>query len=280
MGLGKLLLLLAFFVTPLEVYCQAPKLPWIVYYGDQTSPELFDRYNPIIFDGIHHPKLKPLLDKGKTILGYINLGEVEDRYPGFEEMKSLGVLIEENPNWPGSYTVDIRNPKWQDLMVKKIIPEIFAQGFTGLFFDQLDIALDLEEKDPQKYKGMKQAAIQIVQLIRKHYPTKDLMMNRAYEILPQVGGLINFELAEELYSEYNFDQGKYQILPKKNFEWQLGELNRARFQYPKLVIFSLDYFDPNDVDITRKIYAAEREAGMRPYVSTVKLDEISKEPDR
>lgn len=263
---------------PLLFLFNGPILPWVVYYGDQAPPDTFQSYNPIILDSAHHPALKSLLEDKKTVLGYLDLAEAEERLDWFAQIKEMGILINENPEFPGSWSIDIRNKLWSDFLLNKIIPDIFAEGFSGLFLDQVDVALALESQDPQKYKGMKEAAVNLIKAIRKKYPQKYLMLNRAYQILDQVGDEIDFELAETLYTSYNFKTKEYYVRPKEEFEWQLSQLNHARFLFPKLTVFSLDYWDPKDQEMYRKIYSIERAQGMRPYVSTPTLDKIYPEP--
>jgi len=273
----KILLVLSIYL-PALLFCDASPPPWVVYYGNKAAPEVFSSYNPIIFDNMSHPSLTPLLQEKKTLLGYLNMTEAEDRLPWFPDIKAQGILIRENTDWKGSWVVDIRNPFWSELLLNKIIPNILTQGFSGLFLDQLDLVLDLEKKDPKHYQGMEEAAVALVKAIHEKYPKIDLMMNRAYEILPHVGRAINFELAETLYTSYNFATKQYYVRPKHEFEWQLAQLNKARLLFPKLIIFSLDYWDPKDQEMYRKIYSIERENHIRPYVTTPSLDEVYPEP--
>lgn len=249
-------------------------LSWMVYYNDEAPPEAFKDYNPIVFDSEHHPDLKPLLEEKKTVLGYLNVGEAEERQEWFSYVKERGLLYQENSDWPASWSIDIRDPFWTEFVLNTLIPEIVAAGFSGLFLDQLDVPLTLAQKKPEKFKGMREAAIKLVKAIRKKYPELSLMMNRAYEILPEVAMELNFELAETLYTNYNFKTKEASIRPEKEFEWQLEQLKRAKEINPELVIFSLDYWDPDDRPGVQKIYAIEREKGMRPYVSTPLLDKI------
>ncbi len=249
------------------------KFPWVVYYGDQAPVEAFDPYNPIVLDSKSHPPLKPLLDKKKEVLGYLNLAETSQEDAWFQSIKDKQLLIKENPSWPGSWSINIRDPYWENFLIEKIIPGILSQGFTGLFLDQLDVSLDLEKQDPEKYKGMTAAAIHLVHTIHKQFG-KRIMMNRAYEILPQVGEDIDYELAETLYTSYHFETKQYYVRPKAEFEWQLQQLNSARRLFPHLVIFSLDYWDPKDKEMYKKIYAIERKNCVRPYVSAIVLGEF------
>lgn len=265
------------FMTPFGLNAEM-KFPWIVYYNNLAPPDAFLPYNPIIFDSYHHPSMDILLEKQKEVLGYIDLGEASENDPWFDEVKERGILINLNPNWKGSWSVDIRNIFWKDLVINKIIPEILEKGFTGLFFDQLDVSLNLERQNPSLYKGMTEAAIDLVKAIRKFFPGRRLMLNRAYEILPMIGNDIDYVLAETLYTSYNFETKQYFIRPKNEFDWQLSQLNAARQKFPHLVIFSLDYWDSKDSENIKKIYAIERENCIRPYVSPVILDSVIPEP--
>jgi polysaccharide biosynthesis protein PelA len=255
------------------------QFPWVVYYSDRASAEDFEPYNPIVLDSDTHPPIASLKNQKKEVLGYIDLGEAEEWRSWFAEVKKENLLIRENPNWKGSWLVDIRNPFWKQLVLEKIIPSILAKGFSGLFFDQLDVSLALEEEDPKKYKGMTAAAVDLVLSIRSRFPDAKLMMNRAYAILPQVGQKIDYELAETLYSKYDFTKKQYFILKESDYTWQLDQLNQARKTFPHLVLFSLDYWDPADKKMIKKIYSVERAQCIRPYVSSLALDTVIPEPD-
>lgn len=262
----------------LALLCHGPTLPWVVYYNDQAPAEAFLPFNPIILDSAHHPPLAPLIKENKSLFGYVNLAEAEDRHSWFTQIKAKGILIEENLEWRGSWVVDIRQPVWKDFLLNQIIPPILSEGFSGLFLDQIDISLELEKKDPKKYQKMKEAAIDLIQSIRKKYPKIKLMLNRGYDILDLIGNEIDFVLAETLYTSYNSKINEYYIRPKEEFEWQLAQLNKARFLFPHLTLFSLDYWDPEDQEMYQQIYAVERSHWMRPYVATRQLDTIYTEP--
>lgn len=270
-----LLLLLSFLSFPL--FSQDAVFPWVVYYSDQAPSQAFEPYNPIIFDSETHIPLEPLLKKNKEILGYFDVGEASLRDPWFALMKDHELLIRENPFWPGSWLVDIRSPFWKKTVLEEIIPNIFSQGFTGLFLDQIDVLISLEKEDPVKYKGMSAAAIDFIHKVRELFPFKRVMLNRAYEILSDVGKAIDYVLAETLFTSYDFKEKKYYVRPDGEFEWQLLQLNSARFLFPNLVVFSLDYWDPKDKEMYKKIYEIERKNCIRPYVSTILLDQIISE---
>jgi polysaccharide biosynthesis protein PelA len=277
---NALKIFLLYFLLPITLFATETVFPWVVYYNDKAPAEAFAPYNPIVLDSHTHPPLTQLLAQKKEVLGYLNLSEAETFRPWFNALKNEGVFIRENHHWKGSWIVDIRKPVWKNYLLEQIIPQILAQGFTGLFYDQLDNAIALEKEDPQKYQGMTAAAIDLVISIRARFPGKRIMMNRAYEIIDAVGDAIDYALAESLYTDYDFAEKKHRFRSQQEIDWQLALLNKGRKKFPHLVIFSLDYWDPEDKEAYKKIYAKARGDCLRPYVSTLALDKIIPEPKK
>lgn len=254
--------------------------PWVVYYNDQAPSSAFDPFNPIIFDPDVHPDLQPLLEKGKEVLGYVNLAEVEEWREYFGEVKSWGILIEENPDWPGSWSVDIRDKRWSELLLKRVIPSILDQGFNGLFYDQVDVVIELEKADPSRFSGMKVAIQDLVQSIDQRYPEQRKMLNRAFELLNALGPFVDYELGEMVFTFYDYEKKTYHMRTKEDYEWGLKYINDARKKYPHLVVFSLDYWEASDIQMIKKIYNKALEYCLRPYVSTIELDEVVPLPSK
>ena len=251
---------------------------WLAYYQDEAAPEAFSDYGLLVFDSQYHPPIPALAAAGKTILGYISLGEVEGYRAHFGMVRAEGILFDENPNWPGSYFVDLRSALWRDRVLGHLIPKILNRGFHGLFLDTLDNAAYLESTDPVKYRGMRQSAAKLVMEIRSHFPSILIMMNRAYEILPEVAGHIDMELAESCFSDFDFSSKQYRRVPQQEYQQQVQELQRIRALHPGLEIFTLDYWDPSDDQGIRTIYREQESNGFNPYVATVELDRIVPRP--
>jgi polysaccharide biosynthesis protein PelA len=249
-----------------------------VYYSDQASTDDFTPYQLVVLDAKHHPPIQPLLEHGKTVLGYISLGEVKNSDFYYNDLKDKGLTMAENPNWPGSYNIDIRNPYWTKLVVEDIIPSLLRDGFSGVFFDTLDSPLYLETSTPQKFKGMEDAAVRLLQAVRMHYPDMPIMVNRGYTALPRIASLIDMELGESVYADYNFSTKKYGKVSTEDYKLQVQWLNEAKQKNPKLKVYTLDYADPDDSSTISAIYKTERENGFIPYVATVGLDRLVPEP--
>lgn len=251
---------------------------WVVYYGSAEPIESFLPYDLLVFEADAHPPLYPFIENQVVTLGYLNLGEVEENRDYFEELKRNGLLLEENKNWKGSYYIDIRNKYWSKFVVETLIPKILFQHFNGVFLDTIDNAEYLESLDPQKYKGMKQAAIDLIKAIRLNYPDMKIMLNRGYNLLPAIANLIDYELAESLYTHYNFEKKEYTLAPEKTYHEQVEFLLGIQKKFPSLLIFTLDYWNENDTKEIKNIYGAERANGFFPFVSTIDLNKVVPEP--
>lgn len=251
---------------------------WAVYYADKAAPIEFVDYTLVVLDATYHPPLEPLKNMGKRLLGYISLGEVENWRPYFAAVKAEGLTLGENPHWKGSFSVDVRDPRWTARVLDQLIPAILAKGFDGLFFDTLDNPPDLERRDPKRFAGMTKAAAGLVQAIRARHPQATLMLNRAYEILPDVADAIDIALGESVHADWDFEAKRYRLVDDAEYRRQVGLLKQAQARAPRLKVYTLDYWDPTDPAGIARIYAEQRRNGFSPYVATVKLDLLVPEP--
>jgi uncharacterized protein (TIGR01370 family) len=252
--------------------------PWLVYYADTAPLEAFDPYGLVVLDREHHPALEPLSDSGKTLFGYISVGEASEDRAEFDRVKSWGILRGENPFWKGSYFVDLRDPRWGKMLIEETIPDILQRGFQGVFLDTLDNPIELERRDPIKNAGMTQAAARLVKAFKLHWPRVPLILNRGYGLLPMVGGTVEYVLGESIYTDYDFETKRYSKVEPALYREQVEILQNAAKQNPQLKILTLDYWDPADTATIAEIYKTERANGFLPYVATIDLDLIVPEP--
>lgn len=252
--------------------------PWMVYYADTEPPEAFEAFGLLVLDSRFHPPLDILHDRGKTLLGYLSLGEVEQHRDWFESVKAEGILLQENRYWPGSYFVDLRDRRWVERVIEELVPAILRAGFDGIFLDTLDNPLYLEETDPAAYAGMTEAAARLVRAIRLNYPTIPIMMNRAYPLLPAVEEAIDMALGESVYADYDFETETYERVDPALYREQVQLLQAAKMRRPALRVMTLDYWNPQDRAGVAEIYRVQRRNGFEPYVATIGLDVIVPPP--
>lgn len=251
---------------------------YLVYYDNKEAPENFSRYDLVVLDISYPTPFQYLVDEDTLVLAYMNFGEISQHRDYFKKLKSQGFFLEENPFWPGSFYVDLRNPLWKSFLIETLIPTILHKGYNGLFLDTLDNASFLENKDPKAHKGMTKAAIDLVKTLRYHYPQILIMVNRGYDLFPDIAKDVDMLLAESLYSDYNFETKSNFRVSEKDYLQQVASLKKLQKDYPHLSIFSLDYWDPQDSKTVGEIYQIQRNNGFIPYVADILLDKICKEP--
>jgi uncharacterized protein (TIGR01370 family) len=262
-----------------EVYAEnTGQKKFVIYYGDTQPDHEFTMYDVIVFDRENHPPLQKLTAKNKIILGYISGGELDEDVSNYNELKDNFILIHENKNWEGAHVVDIRDPKWTAYIIQDLIPDILRKGFNGIFIDTFDSVEHLEQKDPNKYSGMKSAASNMIKTIRMHYPNIKIMVNRGYEILPNIARDIDYVLAEGTVANYDFETNKSSLFPDSIIQEYAEKHAELRQIAPHLQIMATDYWDMNDIDGVKTIYQKHRENGLIPYVTTIDLNNVHHQP--
>jgi len=249
---------------------------WAIYYAAEAEPIAFAPYDTVVLDGDRHPAVGPLVERGKTVLGYLSLCEVADSRAYFRDVEAEGLLLGEHATWRGSHYIDIRDARWSRRVIEDLIPRLVRRGFTGVFLDTLDDAAFLDRQPGRQ--GMREAAVRLVKAIRRHYPSLMVMMNRGYDLLPAVERDIDAVLAESLYGTYDFATKRYRRVAAADSATQVALLTAARSRRPALRLYALDYWDPADADGIASLYRSARSAGFVSYVATIELDRLVAEP--
>lgn len=276
-------LFLASFIAFLVAAPAEAAPPWAVSYSRDVLPAELHNFHLVVLDSDTHPPLdllkRDLLRRReRDLLGYLSLGEIERHRTYFGAAEAEGLLLGENPVWHGSSYVDFRDPRWRQLVTEQLVPGILASGFNGIFLDTLDDAAALERANPQKYRGMMAAAVELIRGLRHAFPQIRIMVNRGYDLLPQIAPFIDIILGESVYTTYDPERKGYARVPTPEYEQQVRLMRRTLQWNPKLRICSLDYWDPSDTKQIRQIYRVERANGFAPYVATRELDRIVQAP--
>jgi uncharacterized protein (TIGR01370 family) len=267
---------LIFGIAPDSTAAELPR--WVVYYSNKALSSAFTPYQFIVLDSRYYPPLLPLRKLGKTIIGYASVGEASPDYTYFDALKAEGLLRTPSPTWKGNFYIDIRDQRWQDRFCQQIVPGILAKGFQGIFLDTLDSPLHLENDPSGEYAGMAQAAVKLISRIRKEHPKITLVLNRAYSLLKTIEPYVDILIGESVYSTFDFDKKEYRLVNPADYRRQVEWLQAALKRRPALRVFTLDYWNAADAEGISRIYREQRANGFSPYVSTIDLTAIVREP--
>lgn len=269
-----LLFLAACAVSPKPVY--GPALPtFAVYYGDTAPASDFAPYDVIVFDDATHPPLAPLRDRPRQILAYVSLGELrQDKADILATLEAEGALWGQHPYWQ-SYYVDITHPAWEHYLLYEQLPAIMAKGFDGVMLDTVDSAL---AKGITCKVNTYDYLVKIITAIRAKYPDIKIMINRGLPLISAIHDSIDYILAESIYINFNLASGEGKIYPQAQLEQNVSFLQQAALKYSGLVVYSLDYWNPEDADGILHIYKKQRGWGFVPYVATPDLKRLIIEP--
>lgn len=249
---------------------------WAVYYDETLEAETFENLDLVVFDRHHHPELAPL--KGKLpVLGYVSIGEVFGHAPEKQTLEKEGLLIEENTLWK-SYIVDVSSPTWRAIVLG-YVDDVAAQGFDGVMLDTGESPIVWAQlKKPMRLKAMEQGIIDIIKAIRARHPSMKIMVNRAFRILPNVATDIDYVLAESIFTNTDVSTRQYALFAPNTYQQVAKQLQQLGTLAPGLKIFTLDYWNTDDVNGLERIYAAQRAQGFIPYVTTPDLRSFTPEP--
>lgn len=246
-------------------------LRWLIVYSNQlTADQLQGVGMAIVEPGLVTPAQYPTAHT--RFYAYLSLGAVNVTRSYWPHIRSKPFVVEQDPEWPDSYRMDLRSPEWQGMILNELIPEIIKQGFSGIFLDTIDVPYRLEAKDARKFKGSHEALVKLILLIRKKFPTLGILPNNAMPILPQIGRVIDGVVVEDLYTRYNFIDKTYGVTPPEDARPIEAALD-AFMVRDKKPVFVVLYGDPASQLIHNGIARCQAK-GYHWYVTTVDLTQI------
>lgn len=95
---------------------------------------------PLTADDVERMRWKPNGAR-RLVLCYLSIGEAEsyrDYWDARWDVEPPDWILDENPTWPGNYTVCYWNASWQAI-IDECLEHILAVGFDGVYFDGVDV---------------------------------------------------------------------------------------------------------------------------------------------
>jgi len=203
-------------------------------------------------------------------LAYVSVGEADARRPYWPAVRGQPFLVEPNSEWSDNIRVDVRDPRWQDILLREEVPRLMKLGFDGLMLDTIDTAPYLENKDPGRFAGSRQALRDWLRRLRESFPRAVVIANGGAALVdaaPFVDGFV----IEGVFSIYDPGRHVYRATTDAERTWKLGAVARAR-DVARKPVFSIEYADVGDVALSRWAFQESVRHGFRPYVGVRDLN--------
>lgn len=185
-----------------------PKLePFAVSYEKLNRlSTLGHKYRLLVVEPDHYSKIEvdSLNTPSNKLLAYITLGEVNPQrwyYPLLEERGFLGI----NKNWDSPY-INLADTVSQNILLKKVLPNIMVKGFDGLFLDTVDDVAPYTER-----AHLQPQMVEIIKTIRQNYPEAFIVQNAGLFLLDKTSSFIDAVLVEDVATSYNFENMSYNL---------------------------------------------------------------------
>ncbi|MGE3165441.1 MAG: bifunctional glycoside hydrolase 114/ polysaccharide deacetylase family protein [Planctomycetota bacterium] len=265
---GRAALLLAL-GTPLAAFGEpVPGSGTAFFYGAPLPAAALAFYERVVVepDATSPEEVAALRRGGTEVLAYLSLGEIartSSRYPRVEREWILG----NNPDWD-SDILDLSHAGWRALAVEQA-QSLHARGFDGLFLDTLDSYPRVSEGAAREQQRL--ALASLISALHESCPGKVLLLNRGFDVLPEVAEYVAGVVVESLFQTSNSAGTRFTAVPESDRTWLLDRMRAVQDRY-SLPITVIDYVAPNDPDLARATARRIREQGFVPWVATPALD--------
>jgi uncharacterized protein (TIGR01370 family) len=254
------------------VFAQASAEPSIaLFYGANPPLDELKAFDVVVVDP-DQPGTDPLKyhRKDSELFAYVSVGEASTDKPYFRHIPPAW-LRGENSAW-GSKVIDQSSPEWPAFFADTIIAPLWKKGYRGFFLDTLDSYQLLTSAGPGR--AAQEAGLKaVIHELKRRWPGARLILNRGFEILPDVHHDVWMVAAESLFRSWDARGKNYVEVSEADREWLLGQLRKVQQDY-HLPVLVIDYVPSAEREQARDTVQKIRAAGFIPYVTTPNLDTL------
>lgn len=238
------------------------------FYGQSVPLDLLSHYKQVVVEPENIDNLDYLQAKGTEVFAYISIGEVHQTRSWYSEV-SKRWFMGSNVEW-GSSIINLTKEGWHDYLINKYLTKLWKAGYRGFFLDTLD-SYQRVVTDHDGRLRQEKALANLIKRIHQHFPGVKLILNRGFEILPEVGRYAVALAAESLYQGWDQSNKNYTEVTEQDRKWLLEKLRYAQNQYG-LQIIVIDYVDLKQKELARKTAKRISDQGFTPWVANPSLD--------
>lgn len=262
------LCLLSSALEPLEARAVAAKqtsaMPSTAfYYGAELPADSLSQFDRVVVqaDQADAAGLAVLRRRGVALFAYVSLSEIShNQAAALDDRWRLG----QNPDWQ-TLIMDAAHAGWRRYLIEKQFQPLWDRGYRAFFLDNLD-SYQRAVKSQAARDAQVHGLSQIIADVHARFPGVQLLLNRGFELLPEIAPLAAGLVAESLFRSWNPATKGYGEVPEADRAWLLGQLRTARDRY-HLPITAVDYVAPTDRELARKTAQRIAALGFTPWVS-------------
>jgi len=229
------------------------------FYGKPIPAELTAAYDQVVVEPGHNHDFAALSKSRAVPVAYLSVGEVAKHRLGETDSSWR---VSENNAW-ASTVMDLTHVGYRAYLFEQY-EKLWSTGYRRFFLDTLD-SYQLGTKDPQKREIQRKALCEVIAGLAKRHPEVRILLNRGFELLPDIGKQVHGVVAESLFDRFDAGKNAYVRVPKNDYEWLLARLREAKTRY-KLPIIVIDY-RPNEERAEARITAKKiADLGFEPWV--------------
>jgi hypothetical protein len=241
------------------------------FYGAQVPLAALARFDRVVVEAEQIPDLRPLQAGGAELFAYVSVGEAEHWRVSTQSLPA-DWFLGTNAAW-GNRVADLTQPGWRHYLLGQRMAGLWAAGYRGFFLDTLD-SYRLAVPPGAPAQAQADALVRLIRAMALRFPGVKLLLNRGFELLPEVAPLCVGVVAESLFQGWNAGQNAYVRVSEPDRQWLLVRLGEAkeRFGLPVTVI---DYVSPQQPALARQTVRQIAALGFFPWVANPGLDVLS-----
>lgn len=239
-----------------------------LFYGEKAPLAELKAFDIAVIEPNHGYDPVRYRTPDSELFAYVAVAEVQPSRTYFKEIPTHWKMAR-NGDW-GSVVLDQTPAEWPDFFADKVVGPLWQKGYRGFFLDTLDsyrLAQTFDESAQQ------QGLIRVIETLHRRFPGIRLILNRGFEIVPQVRDKVFMVAAESLFRGWNASTQRYEEVKASDREWLLGQLNAIKSR-AGIPILAIDYVPPYDRKTTRETAERIRTLGFIPWVTDSNLDSL------
>ncbi|MGN6651872.1 endo alpha-1,4 polygalactosaminidase [Trinickia sp.] len=244
------------------------------YYGATPPIDVLASYDIAVLepDSGFLPREHP--EPATRWFAYASVGEIGPQRRYYGDIPA-DWFIGRNSDW-NSHIVDQSKPGWPAFFVRHVIDPLWDIGYRGFFLDTLD-SYQLAVKTDAARALQRDGLVRVIHAIKKRHPHAQLILNRGFELLPQVHADVDAIAFESLFNGWDQAKQRYVPVPEADRAWLLSQARIVRAQY-KLPVIAIDYCAPGDDACARSSIEQTHALGLIPFVTDGALQTVRPAP--